>query len=59
MDILDQLGAWLSDERFTANLLAAHGMVVALVLVFTVILYVMNTLVDLSYGMLDPRVKLE
>jgi len=30
-----------------------------LVLVYTVILFVTNTIVDLSYGLLDPRVKLE
>lgn len=31
----------------------------ALVLFYTLLLYSMNTLVDLSYGYLDPRVKLE
>lgn len=30
-----------------------------LVLIYTVLLYTMNTLVDISYSLLDPRVKLE
>ncbi|MCP3694836.1 MAG: ABC transporter, partial [Planctomycetaceae bacterium] len=29
------------------------------VLVYTFLLFVMNTLVDLSYGVIDPRVELE
>jgi oligopeptide transport system permease protein len=29
------------------------------VLLYTVMLYTMNTLVDLSYSILDPRVELE
>jgi oligopeptide transport system permease protein len=28
-------------------------------LMYTILLYTMNTLVDLSYGILDPRVKWE
>lgn len=35
------------------------SLAMALVLVYTVILFVTNTIVDLSYGLLDPRVKLE
>ena len=30
-----------------------------LVLIYTFLLYTMNTLVDISYSYLDPRVKLE
>jgi oligopeptide transport system permease protein len=30
-----------------------------MVLVYTVLLFVMNTLVDLSYAFIDPRVKLK
>ena len=32
MDILSHVGRWLSDDRFTANLIAAHGAILALVL---------------------------
>ena len=35
-----------------------YPVAMGLVLVYTVILYVMNALVDISYSMLDPRVKL-
>jgi small conductance mechanosensitive channel len=37
MDILSNVGRWLADDRFTANLIAAHGVIVALVLVSIVL----------------------
>jgi oligopeptide transport system permease protein len=30
-----------------------------MVLIYTVLLFVMNTLVDLSYSIIDPRVEVE
>jgi oligopeptide transport system permease protein len=30
-----------------------------LVMVYTILLFVMNTLVDMAYTLLDPRVKLD
>lgn len=36
-----------------------YGLALGMVMVYTVILYVMNTLVDLSYSLIDPRVKVE
>ena len=36
-----------------------YTLAMGVVLVYTVLLYVMNTLVDVSYGFIDPRVKFE
>ena len=36
-----------------------YTLVMGMVLIYTVLLFVMNTLVDVSYGIIDPRVKLE
>ncbi|PHS05161.1 MAG: ABC transporter [Blastopirellula sp.] len=36
-----------------------HFVSLAIVMVYTVLLFTMNTLVDLSYGLIDPRVKLQ
>lgn len=36
-----------------------YTLAMGMVLVYTVLLYTMNTLVDLSYSLLDPRVKVE
>jgi oligopeptide transport system permease protein len=36
-----------------------YTLAMGMVLVYTVLLYVLNTLVDISYSYLDPRVKLE
>lgn len=36
-----------------------YTLAMGVVLVYTVLLFVMNTLVDLSYGVIDPRVELE
>lgn len=36
-----------------------YTLAMGLVLLYTLLLYAMNTLVDLTYGMIDPRVKLE
>lgn len=36
-----------------------YTMAMGMVLVYTIILYTMNTIVDLTYGMLDPRVTLK
>jgi oligopeptide transport system permease protein len=36
-----------------------YTLAMGMVLVYTFLLFVMNTLVDLSYGMIDPRVKLK
>src|SRR5205085_3739482 len=32
MDLVSQVGRWLSDDRFTANLIAVHGILVVLIL---------------------------
>jgi moderate conductance mechanosensitive channel len=37
MDFFSHLGRWLSDERFTANLIAAHGAIVVVVIVALVL----------------------
>jgi len=42
----------------SAALQRDYPVAMGLVLIYTVILYVMNALVDISYSMLDPRVKL-
>ena len=36
-----------------------YTLVMGMVLVYTVLLYLLNTLVDLSYSIIDPRVKVE
>ena len=36
-----------------------HPVSLAVVIVYTLVLFTMNTLVDLSYGLIDPRVKLD
>ncbi len=36
-----------------------HPVSLAVVMVYTLLLFTMNTLVDLSYGLIDPRVKLD
>jgi oligopeptide transport system permease protein len=36
-----------------------YTLAMGMVLTYTVILYVMNTLVDVSYAVIDPRVKLQ
>ena len=36
-----------------------HFVSLGIVMVYTTLLFSMNTLVDLSYGLLDPRVKLD
>lgn len=36
-----------------------HPVSLAVVIVYTLVLFTMNTLVDLSYGVIDPRVKLD
>lgn len=36
-----------------------HPVSLAIVMVYTFLLFTMNTLVDLSYGLIDPRVKLD
>ncbi|MCH2360288.1 MAG: ABC transporter permease subunit [Pirellulales bacterium] len=36
-----------------------YPLAMGMVLVYTCLLYVMNTLVDISYGVIDPRVKVE
>ncbi|HKQ37426.1 MAG TPA: ABC transporter permease subunit, partial [Verrucomicrobiae bacterium] len=36
-----------------------YSMVVGLVVLYAVLLLILNLLVDLSYGLLDPRVKYE
>jgi ABC-type dipeptide/oligopeptide/nickel transport system permease component len=36
-----------------------YTLAMGMVLVYTLLLFVMNTLVDLSYGLIDPRVKLK
>jgi ABC-type dipeptide/oligopeptide/nickel transport system permease component len=36
-----------------------YPMAMGVVLVYTLLLYSMNTLVDISYSLLDPRVKLD
>lgn len=51
---LPGMGSHFIQAAFGRDYTLAMGMV----LVYTVLLYSMNTLVDLSYGLLDPRVKL-
>jgi oligopeptide transport system permease protein len=36
-----------------------YPLAMGMVLIYTFLLFVMNTLVDLSYGLIDPRVKLK
>ena len=36
-----------------------YTLAMGMILVYTILLFVMNTLVDLSYGVMDPRVKLK
>jgi oligopeptide transport system permease protein len=36
-----------------------YTLAMAVVLLYTVLLYTMNFVVDLSYSLIDPRVKLE
>jgi oligopeptide transport system permease protein len=36
-----------------------YQLAMGVVLVYTVVLYTMNVLVDLSYAILDPRIELE
>ena len=36
-----------------------YTLVMGVVLVYTALLFVMNTIVDISYGILDPRVELD
>ena len=36
-----------------------YTLAMGMVLIYTVMLYVMNMLVDISYGVIDPRVRLE
>ena len=42
-----------------AALVRDYPLAMGMVLVYTSLLFVMNTLVDLSYAFIDPRVKLE
>lgn len=42
-----------------AALMSDYTLAMAVVLLYTVLLYAMNFLVDLSYSLIDPRVKLE
>lgn len=49
------LGSHFVDAALQRDLTLALGMVI----VYTVLLLVMNTLVDLSYAIIDPRVKVE
>jgi oligopeptide transport system permease protein len=52
---LPGMGSHFVDAAIQRDYTLAMGMV----LVYTALLYLMNTLVDLSYAMIDPRVKLE
>lgn len=36
-----------------------YTLAMGLVLLFTLLLYIMNTLVDITYGMIDPRVRMD
>ena len=55
MFALPGMGSHFVESARTSDYTLAMGMV----LIYTVLLFVMNTLVDLSYAVLDPRVKLE
>ena len=52
---LPGMGTHFIQGALTSDYTLAMGMV----LVYTVMLYTMNMLVDISYGVIDPRVKLE
>ncbi len=52
--LLPGMGSHFIDAAFNRDYTLATGMV----LVYTVLLFVMNTLVDISYAVIDPRVKL-
>jgi oligopeptide transport system permease protein len=52
---LPGMGSHFIDAALQRDYLLAMGMT----LMYTILLYTMNTLVDLSYGILDPRVKWE
>lgn len=49
----------LSAHFVEAALMSDYTLAMAVVLLYTVLLYAMNFLVDLSYSLIDPRVKLE
>ena len=55
MFALPGMGSHFIESARTSDYTLAMGMV----LIYTVLLFTMNTLVDLSYAVLDPRVKLE
>jgi oligopeptide transport system permease protein len=52
---LPGMGTHFIEAAFQRDYPLALGMV----LVYTFLLFLMNTLVDLSYGLIDPRVKLK
>jgi len=49
----------LGSHFIEAVLQKDHPVSLAVVMVYTALLFTMNTLVDLSYGLIDPRVKLD
>ncbi|MEW4451927.1 ABC transporter permease [Bremerella sp. JC817] len=49
----------LGSHFIEAVLQKDHPVSLAVVMVYTFVLFSMNTLVDLSYGLIDPRVKLD
>jgi len=58
--VLEQIFALpgMGSHFVQAALARDYTLAMGMVLIYTVLLYTMNTLVDLSYGVLDPRVKL-
>ena len=53
--VLPGMGSHFVEAALQRDLTLAMGMV----LVYTLLLFVMNTLVDISYAVIDPRVKLD
>ena len=49
----------LGSHFIEAALQRDYTLAMGMVLVYTMLLFLMNTLVDLSYGLIDPRVKFE
>ena len=53
--VIPGMGSHFVEAALQRDYLLSMG----LVLVYTALLFLMNTLVDLSYSIIDPRVKLE
>ncbi len=59
--VLEQIFALpgMGTHFVNAAILSDYTVAMGMVLVYTFLLYVMNTMVDISYALIDPRVKLD